>query len=692
LKEPPELESPVSCLKGVGPAREKSLFSVGVRTIRDLFLHFPRRYEDRRRVLPLRDLVEGKNGLIVGVLDRVKSKKTRRRDGKGSLLIFTGLIREPGEVLHCTWFNCPGLSGRLRQGDRVALFGKVERDEAGWSMSNPECQVLEEDQRPETGILPLYPSASGLSQVFLRRMTKSLFELPETRSLLSEALPRSLMNNLDLIRWDQAIEWLHYPPDENSWKAARKRVAFEEFFALQVRLRKTRLDLTGNGKAPVIRPGAHTRLFLEKKLPFNLTETQRNSIEEIWADLERDVPMRRLLHGEVGSGKTVVALGAAMAAIDSGQKVAFMVPTEVLAIQHYRRVGPILGSMGVECLIVTGGEGRHEKSRNLATLENEDSALVFGTHALFQSKVCWRNLGLVIVDEQHRFGVTQKSAIVDKGFNPHLLVMSATPIPRTLTLTAYGELDVSRLDEPIPGRMPVRTFLLGKERLPKLLDRIKREIASGGQVLWVCPHLEENGSTETASVTARLGEIRRLVPGLPAGIVHGRMPSVLKEEAMTQFEKGEIRLLVATTVVEVGIDVPGATMVVIEDAERFGLSQLHQLRGRVGRGSREGICVLLSSPEGEEAFERLRLLTKTEDGFSVAEADLRLRGPGSLCGTRQHGVTNYRIADLVRDKALLETARLEAQKLQAGDPLLEVRTWFSSDDDYDGNQEPPLLG
>lgn len=692
MKEPPALESPVSFLKGVGPAREKSLLSAGVRTLKDLFLHFPRRYEDRRRAVPLRDLVEGKSGLVVGVLDRVKSKKTRRRDGKGSLLIFSGVIQEPGEILHCAWFNCPGLSGRLRQGDRVALFGKVERDETGWSMCNPEFQILEGDQLPETGILPLYPLASGLSQVFLRRMTKSLFESPETRSLLSETLPGGLTKDLDLVRWDQAIEWLHYPPDENSWKAARKRVAFEEFFTLQVRLRKSRLDLMGSGMAPVIRPGARTLLFLEKKLPFNLTKPQRNSIEEIWADLGRDVPMRRLLHGEVGSGKTVVALGAAMAAIDSGQKVAFMVPTEVLALQHYRRVGPILASMGVQCRILIGGEGRHEKSTNLASLENEASALVFGTHALFQSKVSWRNLGLVIVDEQHRFGVTQKSALVDKGLNPHLLVMSATPIPRTLTLTAYGELDVSRLDEPIPGHKPVRTFLLGKEKLPKLLDRVKREIASGGQVLWVCPHLEENGSAETASVTARLAEIRRLVPGLPAGIVHGQMPSVLKEEAMDQFEKGEIRLLVATTVVEVGIDVPGATMIVIEDAERFGLSQLHQLRGRVGRGSREGVCVLLASPEGEEAIERLRLLTKIEDGFSVAEADLRLRGPGSLCGTRQHGITNYRVADLVRDKGLLEKARLEAQRLQAGDPLLEVRTWFSGDEDYRGSQEPPLLG
>lgn len=692
MKEPLALESPVKVLKGVGSARERALVSIGVRTLKDLFLHFPRRYEDRRRVLGISELAEERNVLVVGVLSRVKSTKTRRRDGGGTLFVIAAILEEKGEKLHCTWFNRAGLAGKLQVGTRLVLFGKAEKDEKGWKMSNPEIEILAGEALPETGIFPLYPLASGLSQVFLRKLVKSLLESPETKGLLRETLPEGNRDLHNLVRLDQAIEWLHFPPDEASWKAARKRVVYEEFFSLQVRLRKSRLDLAGTSRAPVIRPGAGVALFLEKILPYNLSEEQRKALEEIWYDLDRSVPMRRLLHGEVGSGKTAVALGAAMAAIDSGQKVAFMVPTEILATQHYRRVAPLLASAGVECGILTGGAGTREKSRNLGILKKDKAGIVFGTHALFQSKVVWRNLGLVIVDEQHRFGVAQKSALVEKGTNPHLLVMSATPIPRTLTLTAYGELDVSRLGKPLPGRQPVRTYLVAKRNTVKLLERVKKEVDSGGQVLWVCPHLEECENNPTASVIARLDKLREALPGLPAGLVHGQLSPVKKGETMARFESGAIRLLVATTVVEVGIDVAGATMIVIEDAERFGLSQLHQLRGRVGRGARGGACVLLSSTEDVEAMERLRLFTTTSDGFSIAEADLRWRGPGSLCGFRQHGVTDFRVADIGRDRGLLEQARMEAQRLEAADPLLNVRFWFSGDESHERTRETPLFG
>jgi len=693
LKEPLAFESPVTVLKGVGRARERSLASIGIHTLKDLFLHFPRRYEDRRRVLGIcEQLPEGKNALVVGVLNRVKSTKTRRRDSRSALFVIEAILEEKGEKLHCTWFNRPGLAGKLQIGTRLALFGKAEKHEMGWKMCNPEIEILEGEALPETGIFPLYPLASGLSQVFLRKLVKGLLESPEARGLLKETLPEGNRDRQNLVRLDQAVEWLHFPPDDASWKAARKRVVYEEFFSLQVRLRKFRLDLAGNRRAPIIRPGAGVALYLEKILPYNLSEEQRKALEEIWSDLDRPAPMRRLLHGEVGSGKTAVALGAAMAAIDSGQKVAFMVPTEVLATQHYRRVAPLLASAGVECGILTGGAGTRDKSRNLGMLKKEKPGIVFGTHALFQSKVVWRNLGLVIVDEQHRFGVAQKSALVEKGKNPHLLVMSATPIPRTLTLTAYGELDVSRLEKPLPGRRPVRTYLVEKEKAAKLLERVKKEVDAGGQVLWVCPHLEECENNPTASVFARLDKLREALPGLPADLVHGQLTPVKKEETMARFESGAIRLLVATTVVEVGIDVAGATMIVIEDAERFGLSQLHQLRGRVGRGVLGGICVLLSSPEEAEAMERLRLFATTSDGFSIAEADLRWRGPGSLCGFRQHGVTDFRVADLGRDRGLLEQARMEAQQLEATDPLLDARFWFSGDEVLETNRETPLFG
>ncbi len=692
MKEPLALESPVNVLKGVGPARERSLASIGIRTLKDLFLHFPRRYEDRRRVLRISELANGKNVLVTGVLNRVQSTRMHRRDGRGTLLVITAILEETGERLYCTWFNRRGLAVKIKPGVRAALFGKAEKKEKGWEMSNPEIEILDEGALPETGIFPLYPLASGLSQLFIRSLLKDLFELPESRKLMEETLPGKHRERQDLIRLDLALEWLHFPPDESSWKAARKRIAYEELFSLQALLRKSRLDLAKNRRAPVIRPGEGVILYLGKILPYDLSEQQRRALDEIWSDLGRPVPMRRLLHGEVGSGKTAVAIGAAMAAIDSGQKVAFMVPTEVLANQHYKRVAPLLASVGVECGILTGGVGAREKSRNLGFLKKEKAGIVFGTHALFQSKVFWRNLGLVIVDEQHRFGVAQKSALVGKGSDPHLLVMSATPIPRTLTLTAYGELDVSRLEGALPGRQPVRTYLVAKERTAKLLERVGKEAESGGQVLWVCPHLEETENNRTASVKARIGEIGRALPGIQMGLVHGQMPAIKKEETMDRFGNGQIRILVATTVVEVGIDVAGATMIVIEDADRFGLSQLHQLRGRVGRGARGGVCVLLSSTEEVEAMERLRLFATTSDGFSIAEADLRWRGPGSLCGFRQHGVTDFRVADIRRDRSLLEQARMEAQRLEAADPLLDARFWLSGDEVLERDRETPFFG
>jgi len=687
-----ELGTPVTSLRGVGPSRGKALGSLKVQTVKDLLLHFPRRYEDRRKISLLCELEDGKPALVVGNLCRLRSVRTRRRDGRGNLLLVSGELREGPEKLRLSWFNRPGLVRSLVEGKRIAVFGKVERDETGWVMSSPEIEVLGEGRVPQTGILPLYPLAAGLSQAFLRTLIRFLLESAKEKGLLEETLPARILSGEGFPGLSQAIQWLHYPPDEKYWKKARDRIAFEELFSLQAKLRKNRLTLEGTSRAPLVRPGKFTEAFLEKGLPFRLTASQQKALSEIIEDLGRYTPMRRLLHGDVGSGKTAVALGASMAVIDSGLQVAFMVPTEVLAWQHYRNNAPILSRLGVCCGVLTSGCSPDERKHSLQALEQGVPGLFFGTQALFQEGTGWKKLGFVVVDEQHRFGVEQKAALVGKGNNPHLLVMSATPIPRTLTLTAYGELDVTSLRDKLPGRKTVRTFILRKESLAKLMVRVRKEILSGGQVLWVCPFLQEREEDMAVSALKRLGEIKENLPDVEAGLIHGQMPAAEKDRIMEGFVEGGTGLLVATTVVEVGIDVAGATMIVVEDAERFGLSQLHQLRGRVGRGSGEGICVLLTSAREKEVKERLEIVVAHTDGLKIAEEDLKLRGPGSLCGTRQHGVTEFRVADLSRDLSLVELARRKATSLKKGDPLLDFNSWLSDWDRWEEEAACPVLG
>ena len=687
-----DLETPVTSLRGVGPSRGKALGSIGIQTVKDLLLHFPRRYEDRREITPLGELEEGKPSLVVGTLCRLRSVRTRRRDGRGSLLLVMGEMREGTERLRLSWFNRPGLSRSLGAGKRISVFGKVEKGETGWEMSSPDYEVLEGTLCPQTGIVPIYPLAAGLSQSFLRSLTRFILESPQAKGLLEETLPGRVLSGEEFPELAKAIEWLHYPPDEKAWKKARGRVAFEELFSLQARLRNSRLALERTSRAPIVRQGHLTAAFLGEGLPFSLTGPQQEALSEIIEDLGRETPMRRLLHGDVGTGKTAVALGASMAAIDSGLQVAFMVPTEVLAWQHYRNASPIFRRLGAFCGVLTSGCSPDDRRYSASTLAEGIPGLFFGTQALFQEGTAWKKLGFVIVDEQHRFGVEQKASLIEKGNNPHLLVMSATPIPRTLTLTAYGELDVTTLGGSLPGRKSVKTFILGKERLARLMARVRKEILSGGQVIWVCPFLQEREEDTAVSARRRLGEIRENLPDVPAGLIHGQMPAAEKDEAMEDFAEGRTRLLVATTVVEVGIDVAGTTMIVVEDAERFGLSQLHQLRGRAGRGQGGGICVLLTATEDREAKERLEILAANTDGLRIAEEDLRLRGPGALCGTRQHGVTEFRVADLSRDRSLVELARRKAKELEIGDPLLEFKSWLSDPDKAGEGTPCPVLG
>lgn len=684
------LESSVLTIKGVGKAREQILRSLGVYTLRDLFLYFPQRYEDRRRVSRILELQERKPALLAGTLTCVSLSKWGNASGGKIRSVLSAVIEDQGETLSVKVFNGGAMALRLSEGMRVSLFGRAERGKNGWEMINPEIRILDGNELPETGIFPVYPLASGLKQQTLRKMMKGLFE-GETAKLLKETLPEDLRKRQELVGLREAIENLHFPMDEKAWKAGRKRIVFEELFQLQLKHRKARLQHATLRRAPIIRAGERTRAFLERGLPFRLTDGQRRALEEILEDLGNPVPMRRLLHGEVGSGKTAVALGAAMAAVESGLQVAFMVPTEVLARQHYQRTKGLFSAVGAKCWLLAGREASRERQRRLAQVEEGTCGMLFGTQALFQEKTAVKNLGLVIIDEQHRFGVSQKAALLGKGNSPHLLVMSATPIPRSLALTAYGELDLTRLNGTLPGRKPVRTYLIEKRQLKALFKRIREEVTSGGQVLWVCPLLEETAQRKAVPVTERLKEIRNVLPDLPSGWIHGKMDPREKEEAVRDFEDGNLKILVSTTVVEVGIDLPGATLIVVENAECFGLSQLHQLRGRVGRGNREGVCVLLVPSKNESAVERLSIFLETNDGFALAEEDLRLRGPGALCGIRQHGLTEFRLADPLHDRVLLEKAREEAQRLQPEEELLDLSSWVCRGSG-EGVSECPFLG
>ena len=690
MKEPLELESSVLTIKGVGKAREQILRSLGVHTLRDLFLYFPQRYEDRRTISRISGLQERKPALLAGTLTGLNVSKLRSSRRGRILTVLSALVEDQGETLSVKWFNGGAMTLRLSEGMKVSLFGKAEKGKNGWEMTNPEIRILDENELPETGIFPVYSLSTGLKQQTLRKIMKGLFE-GGTVGLLEETLPEDLRKRQDLVGLREAIENLHFPKDEAAWKAGRKRIVFEEFFQLQVKHRKVRVENACLRRAPVIRAGERTEEFLEKRLPFRLTEGQKRALEEILKDLGKTVPMRRLLYGEVGSGKTAVALGAAMAAIESGLQVAFMVPTEVLARQHYLRTKGLFSAAGARCWLLAGRETARERRRSLSSIGEEACGMLFGTQALFQEKTVLKNLGLVIIDEQHRFGVSQKAALLGKGDSPHLLVMSATPIPRSLALTAYGELDLTRLDGTLPGRKPVRTFLLEKRQLKALFRRIREEVASGGQVLWVCPLLEETAQRNVVPVTERLKEIQKTLIDLPCGCIHGKMDPREKEETVRRFEDGNLKILVSTTVVEVGIDLPGATLIVVENAECFGLSQLHQLRGRVGRGNREGICVLLVPAKNGSAVERLSIFLETTDGFSLAEEDLRLRGPGALCGIRQHGLTEFRLADPLRDRVLLEKAREEAQRLQLEEKLLDFSSWVCRGSG-EGDSECPFLG
>ena len=659
-----DLGTDVRYIKGVGEQKAKALEKLGIRTLQDLISYFPRAYDDRRGIVKIKDLQDGESACVEAM---VAATPTLSRIRKGLELVKLRAVDESG-TLDITFFNQAYRKTSLIPGETYTFYGKAEGNLLRKTMTNP---VVEKEGRRElTGrIVPIYPLTAGISQLTLIRAMEQ--GLAACRNLLADPLPDEVRQEHGLCHTGYAYEKIHFPGDEKELADARRRLVFEELFLLAIGLKKLRRRRDGLR----CRPFGDTDLSaFYAALPFSLTGAQQRAIGEILGDFASGRPMNRLVQGDVGSGKTMVAAAAMACAVLNGCQAALMAPTEILAEQHYQGLGPLMEKLGISCVLLTGSLTAKQRREALGRLERGEAQVAIGTHALISADVAYHHLGLVVTDEQHRFGVDQRAALSAKGENPHLLVMSATPIPRTLALIIYGDLDVSVIDELPPGRQKIDTFAVTSAYHQRVWEFIRRQVAEGRQAYMICSMVEENDAIpdERKAVTEYAKMLQTQVfPELKVGYVHGRMKAKEKETVMAAFAAGEVHILVSTTVVEVGVDVPNATVMVVEDADRFGLSQLHQLRGRVGRGQHKSYCILISDNRNEETRQRLQVMTKTTDGFKIAEEDLCLRGPGDFFGQRQHGLPALKVADLSCDMALLQEARAAAETLMEQDPALQ---------------------
>lgn len=657
--------SPVQFLKGVGPRRAAHLKRAGIETVADLLSHFPKRYEDRRFPIPPAQMRDGET---VWARGRVLGGSTKRI-GKGRTLTKLALEQD-GDGFYAVWFNQPYVLQRLVPGTRVAVVGRCRRRYGVVEITVGEYETEAPDGPVSTGrIVPVYALTEGLNQNALRTMVRSALEA--SRGNRPEPLPPGLRARYALPDAETAYAHMHYPPSFEDAEAARRRLVHAECFLFQLAVQKVRLGGTGQ-KTFRHAPDGPLVDALRHSFPYRFTAAQERVWAEISADMQRAEPMRRLLQGDVGAGKTIIALLALAKCVEAGLQGAFMAPTEILAEQHYDRIRRTLHPLDISVDLLTGGLSPRERERVSARVRAGCARIVVGTHALIQESVQFDRLGLIVIDEQHRFGVRQRMMLQDKGAAVDALMMTATPIPRTLALTVYGDLDVSVMDELPPGRRPVSTHLISPGRLPRVYRFIRREVRAGRQAYIICPLIEESEKLQNEAAVKIHAELRAgPLRGVRVGLLHGRLPGEEKARVVSGFANGAVDVLVATTVVEVGVDVPNATIMVIFDAERFGLAQLHQLRGRVGRGGEKSWCILVGRPVTAEARERLRAIVKTNDGFELAETDLRLRGPGEFLGTRQAGLPGFKITDLMRDWKVMEAMRREAQTLLAADPGLD---------------------
>ena len=658
-----DLYTNVRYIKGIGEQRAKALSKLGIETLRDLISWFPRKYDDRTETKRIADLVPGENACVAAM---IASPPTVAHIRKGMDLVKVRAVDESG-TLDVTFFNQTWLKNNLRVGETYIFYGKAEGNLLRKTMASPVVEP--ENRREVTGrIVPIYPLTAGVSQLILSRSIRQ--GLDECADILPDVLPDEVRLGHGLCRIGYAYENIHFPESPEALDLARRRLAFEELFLFTIGLKRLR---SRRERVSVPPCGAVDMESFYNALPFTLTDAQKRCVEEALTDMRSGTPMNRLCQGDVGSGKTMVAAACAYFCVKNGRQAALMAPTEILAQQHYNGLAPLMESLGIRCALLTGSATAKTKHSIAAQLCAGEIDFAIGTHALLSEGVDFRDLGLVVTDEQHRFGVAQRADLAAKGAHPHILVMSATPIPRTLALILYGDLDVSIIDQLPPGRQPIETFSVPGSYHQRVYNFIRKLVAEGRQAYIVCPMVEENDELpdERKAVTAYAKKLQTEVfPDLKVSFVHGKMKPKEKDAVMAAFAAGEADILVSTTVIEVGVDVPNAALMIVENAERFGLSQLHQLRGRVGRGQHQSYCVLISDNQNEETQQRLKVMTKTTDGFKIAEEDLRLRGPGDFFGQRQHGLPGLRIADIGCDTLLLREAQEAAERLLERDPDL----------------------
>ena len=643
-----KLSDPITILKGVGPTKAKQFAALNIFTLRDLICHFPRGYEDRTKLVPIEKLeVDTPACFKAMVMNTPRTAHIR----KGLDLTKVQVADHTGR-LNLTFFNNKYVVEQLQYGREYIFYGAVSGDFIGYNMTNPVFESLDAPPVTTRRILPIYPLTAGLSNAALLKAVRQALAICDPPE---EILPESVRREYGILPAERAYYAIHEPASMAEAELAKKRLIFEEFFVFSAGLALMRASRAEKKCAPYL--NFNMKPF-HASLPFTLTGAQRRAVEEILRDFASGAPMNRLVQGDVGSGKTMVAAAAAYCAAQNGKQSTLMAPTEILAEQHFESLNRLFAPMGITVALLTGSMTPKQKRTVREKIESGEVQVAVGTHALLTDATRFCDLGLVIADEQHRFGVAQRSKLSAKGEAPHMLVMSATPIPRTLELLMYGDLDVSILDERPPGREAVDTFLVNESYRPRINAFIRKQVAEGHQCFVVCPAVEENEELGIKAATVWAETLQQTVfPDLRIALLHGQMKGAEKEAAMASFARGEADVLVATTVIEVGVDVPNATLMVIEDADRFGLSQLHQLRGRVGRGQAKSYCILTSHNRNTETLQRLKALCKTTDGFKIAEEDLKLRGPGDFFGSRQSGLPAFRVADLSYDLQTLKQAQ-----------------------------------